>query len=312
MKEYGVGIDVGGTTVKIGIFKNDGTLLEKWEIPTDTSNAGENILSDIAAAVNAKLAEMKIEKDDVEGIGIGVPGPVVNESSVQMCVNLGWGEKNIAEEMQNLTGFSVKVGNDANVAALGEMWMGGGKGHSNVLMVTLGTGVGGGLIIDGKIIEGSHGAGAEIGHITVNSNESDACNCGRKGCLEQYCSATGIVRMTKKLLEKVDTASTLREGEISAKSIFDAAKAGDGLAKQSTLDFANVLARALSTISCVADPDMVVIGGGVSKAGQILIDEIENAYKGFAFGPCKDTKFTLAELGNDAGMYGCAKMIFHQ
>ena len=310
MKKYGFGVDIGGTTIKMGFFETDGTLLDKWEIKTDTSNNGENILYDVAKAVDNKLAQEAISKDEVQGIGIGVPGPVRGDGTVNRCVNLGWGVFNVAEKLSSLTGISVKVGNDANVAALGEMWQGGAKGCQDVVMVTLGTGVGGGIIVDGKIVAGFHGAGGEIGHITVNPDEIEACNCGKYGCLEQYTSATGIVRMAKRKLAKTQDDTTLRSIEnVTAKDIFDAAKAGDEVAKELVDELGEILGSALATISCVVNPEAIVVGGGVSKAGAILIDTIAEHFRENAFHACRETRFELATLGNDAGIYGCMCMI---
>lgn len=310
MKKYGFGVDVGGTTVKMGFFSTDGTLLSKWEIKTNTEGGGVNILSDIAHAIDNKLAQEGISKNDVQGVGIGVPGPVRSDGVVNGCVNLGWGVVNVAEELGNLTGLTVKVGNDANVAALGEMWQGGGKGSKDVIMVTLGTGVGGGIICDGKMIAGANGAGGEIGHITVNNEEIEPCNCGQYGCLEQYTSATGIVRMANRKLNRSSEETSLRKfDELTAKDIFDEAKAGDAIAKELVEDLGKILGSALSNIACVANPEIIVIGGGVSKAGEILIDTIQRHFIETSFFACRDTKFTLAALGNDAGMYGCMQMI---
>lgn len=310
MKKYGFGVDIGGTTIKMGFFETDGTLLDKWEIKTDTSNNGENILYDVAKAVDNKLAQEAISKDEVQGIGIGVPGPVRGDGTVNRCVNLGWGVFNVAEKLSSLTGINVKVGNDANVAALGEMWQGGAKGCQDVVMVTLGTGVGGGIIVDGKIVAGFHGAGGEIGHITVNPDEIEACNCGKYGCLEQYTSATGIVRMAKRKLAKSFDETTLRTLEnVTAKDIFDAAKAGDEVAKELVDELGEILGSALATISCVVNPEAIVVGGGVSKAGAILIDTIAEHFRENAFHACRETRFELATLGNDAGIYGCMCMI---
>ena len=310
MKKYGFGVDLGGTTIKMGFFETNGKLIDKWEIKTDTSNNGANILSDVAKAIDNKLAQEAISKDEVQGIGIGVPGPVCESSIVNRCVNLGWGVINVAEELSALTSIDVKVGNDANVAALGEMWQGGAKGCKDVVMVTLGTGVGGGIIVDGKIVAGFHGAGGEIGHITVNPDEIEACNCGKYGCLEQYTSATGIVRMAKRKLAKSADETTLRGLEnITAKDIFDAAKAGDELAIELVDELGEILGSALATISCVVNPEAVVIGGGVSKAGTILIDTIKEHFQENAFHACRETRFELATLGNDAGIYGCMCMI---
>ncbi|MBE5889274.1 MAG: ROK family glucokinase [Lachnospiraceae bacterium] len=310
MKKYGFGVDIGGTTIKMGFFETNGNLLDKWEIKTDTSNNGENILYDVAKAVDNKLAQEAISKDEVQGIGIGVPGPVRGDGTVNRCVNLGWGVINVAEKLSSLTGINVKVGNDANVAALGEMWQGGAKGCKDVVMVTLGTGVGGGIIVDGKIVAGFHGAGGEIGHITVNPDEIEACNCGKYGCLEQYTSATGIVRMAKRKLAKSSDETTLRSLEnITAKDIFDAAKAGDELAKELVDELGEILGSTLSNMACVVNPEAIVIGGGVSKAGAILIDTIKEHFQENAFHACRETRFELATLGNDAGIYGCMCMI---
>ena len=296
MKKYAFGVDIGGTTCKIGFFDTNGTLLDKWEIKTNTENNGESILSDVAKAVDNKLAQEAISKDDVQGIGIGVPGPVDSQGVV-----------NVAEELGNLTGLTIKVGNDANVAALGEMWQGGAKGSKDVIMVTLGTGVGGGIIVDGKVVAGFNGAGGEIGHITVNNDEIEACNCGQYGCLEQYTSATGIVRLAKRKLAKSTEETSIREiPNLTAKDVFDAAKAGDAIAIGLVDEVCAILGSTLSNIACVVNPEIIVIGGGVSKAGDILLDNIKKHFVETAFMACRDTKFALADLGNDAGMIGAA------
>lgn len=311
MKKYGFGVDIGGTTCKIGLFETTGKLVEKWEIPTDTQEAGKNILPDVAASLNGKMQERGIPKEEIEGIGIGIPGPVQADGSVAVCVNLGWKNINVPKEMGALMdGILVKAGNDANVAALGEMWQGGGKGCKSLIMVTLGTGVGGGIIVDEQIVAGTHGAGGEIGHIIVNPHEKISCNCGRKGCLEQYCSATGIVRMAKEFLaEEHETSLLDKAGEVSAKAVFDAYKEHDVLAGKIVEKFARILGHALSNFACVTDPEVFVIGGGVSKAGEPLIEAVNRHYREDAFSSCMDIKFALASLGNDAGMYGCARLI---
>lgn len=312
MKKYGFGVDIGGTTVKMGFFETSGKLIDKWEIKTNTENGGENILSDVAKAIDNKLAQEAISKSEVQGIGVGVPGPVCGEGVVNRCINLGWGIVNVAEELGALTGLTVKVGNDANVAALGELWQGGAKGCKDAVMVTLGTGVGGGIIVDGKIVAGFNGAGGEIGHITVNPDEIEACNCGQYGCLEQYTSATGIVRMAKRKLAKSDDDTTLREFELlTAKDIFDEAKAGDEVAKELVDELGKILGSTLSKIACVVNPEVIVIGGGVSKAGAILIDTIQDHFKETCFYALKETRFELATLGNDAGIYGCAALVLN-
>lgn len=307
MAKYVFGVDIGGTTVKIGIFTDDGKLLDKWEIPTRTDEGGKYILSDIAESVEDRRVEMGIDKKDVLGVGMGVPGPVRADGTVLRCVNLGWGIFNVEEELSKLTGYLVKAGNDANMAALGEMWQGGGKGHRNIVMVTLGTGVGGGIIINGKMISGVNGAGGEIGHICVNDSETEKCGCGNTGCLEQYTSATGIVRSANILLNTTDKPSKLRTVQyISAKEIFDAAKDGDELAASLVENHGKVLGKALAQIACVVDPEIFVIGGGVSRAGEVLIDTTKKYFLEYAFHACRTTQFALATLGNDAGIYGGA------
>ena len=307
--KYCFGVDIGGTTVKLGLFTTDGEIVDKWEIKTRTENQGEAVLPDIAEALREKLEEKKIGRDEVEGIGVGVPAPVNTEGVVQNTANLGWGYKEVKREMEELSGMRAEIGNDANVAALGEMWLGAGKGRKNIVMVTLGTGVGGGIIIDGKPLVGAHGAGGEIGHLCVNYEETDHCGCGNTGCLEQYASATGITRLANIRLAKDDAKSVLREQEVSAKTVFDAVKAGDAVAKEIAEEFGKYLGHAMANLAAVADPSAIVIGGGVSKAGEVLIEYVEKNFKERAFLANKDTEFVLATLGNDAGICGAAKLI---
>lgn len=307
--KYCFGVDIGGTTVKLGLFTTEGEIVDKWEIKTRTENQGEAVLPDIAAALNEKLEEKQIPKDEVEGIGVGVPAPVDPEGVVQNTANLGWGYKEVKREMEELSGMKAEIGNDANVAALGEMWLGAGKGRKNIIMVTLGTGVGGGIIIDGKPLVGAHGAGGEIGHLCVNYEETDHCGCGNTGCLEQYASATGITRLANIRLAKDDKASVLRGQEVSAKTVFDAVKADDEVAKEIAEEFGKYLGHAMANLAAVADPSAIVIGGGVSKAGEVLLQYVEKNFKEKAFFANKDTEFVLATLGNDAGICGAAKLI---
>ena len=310
MTSYCFGIDIGGTTVKCGLFQTNGELCEKWEIVTRTEENGKEILPDVAKAILGKMAEKQIGKDQVSGVGIGVPGPVIREREVAVAVNLHWGYTMLADELESLLGgIPVKVGNDANVAALGEMWKGGGEGTKNLIMATLGTGVGGGIIVDGKIITGSHGAGGEIGHACVDPAETESCNCGNKGCLEQMASATGIVRLGNKILSESQENTVLEKDTLSAKTIFDAYKEGDAVAAKIVDKFAGYLGNALAIFACVVDPEVIVIGGGVSKAGQPLIDAIEKYFRRDAFVTCKDTPIVLAKLENDAGIFGAAKMV---
>ncbi|MCF0129536.1 MAG: ROK family glucokinase [Pseudobutyrivibrio sp.] len=312
MKEYGFGLDLGGTTCKAGLFKTDGTLVDKWEIPTDTTDAGEHILKNLADSVLAKIAEKGLDADkDVEGVGIGAPGPITDDGVVHKCANLGWGVKPVEKEFSELLGgIKVKVGNDANVAALGEAWMGAAKNYGSSVMVTLGTGVGGGIVMNGKVVAGATGAGGEIGHMLINPEEERTCGCGLHGCLEQYASATGIAYLGRTRLAKDNKPSSLRDvSDIDARHIFDAAKAGDELAIEVVEEACTYLAKGLQGISCVMNPDAFVIGGGVSKAGDYLIEQIKKQFVKVAFHACKDTDIVLASLGNDAGMYGSMKLI---
>ncbi len=310
MANYVFGVDVGGTTVKLGLFDIDGNLLDKWEIPTRTENNGAAILPDIAASVQDKMAEKSIVKDDVAGVGIGAPGPVDGAGVIHKAVNLGWSEMNLKKVLTDLLGgMNVEGGNDANVAALGEMWKGGGQGCKDLVAVTLGTGVGGGIIVNGRIVTGANGSGGEIGHIHVEDHEEVPCNCGNYGCLEEYASATGITRLANRKLKESDKDSVLRQGEVSAKSVFDAVKAGDELAVEVARQFGEYLGKALAVIAGVVNPEVFVIGGGVSKAGEVLFDYICPAYGKNVFHGSRDTKFVLATLGNDAGIYGAAKLV---
>ncbi len=307
--KYCFGIDIGGTTVKMGLFQEDGELLEKWEIKTHVENKGEAILPDVAKAVVAKLEERGINKADVIGLGVGVPAAVSGDGVVKNTTNLGWGYKEVKKELAEMTGLQVKVENDANVAAFGEMWKGGGAGYKNVVMVTLGTGVGGGIIVDGKIVSGANGGAGEIGHICVNYHETDRCGCGKKGCIEQYASATGIARLARKKLAASSEPTVLVAEGITAKEVWDAVKENDKVAIEIAEEFGTYLGRALADVAVVVDPEVFVIGGGVSKAGDILLEYIEPVYRDFVFYASKDTKFALAQLGNDAGICGAAKMM---
>ena len=313
MKEYAFGIDLGGTTAKIGLFTTSGALLEKWEVATDTSNAGEHILENLAAAVLGKMKEKSIQPEQVEGVGIGVPGPVLDSSIVPIvCANLGgWGERNVSAQLSGLLdGLKVLVGNDANVAALGEIWMGAAKGAKNAVMVTLGTGVGGGVVVNGKVIDGVHGAGGEIGHITVNRHETAVCGCGKRGCLEQYSSATGVVRCMKKLLdENPDTPCVLRGTEFAAKDVFDAARNGDALAARKVDEMSDTLGMALANIASTVDPEAFLVGGGVARAGDVLFAPLNKHFQEYAFKSCRETPIKQASLGNDAGIYGAVRLI---
>ena len=288
MMKYCFGVDVGGTTVKLGLFTVEGELLDKWEIKTYTENEGERILPDVAEAIKGKIAEKLLKAEEICGIGVGVPAPVDKNGAIERAANVGWMAKEIKKELEELTGFPCVIGNDANVAALGEMWKGAGEGEKDF---------------------GAHGAGGEIGHITVRDDETEACGCGRKGCLEQYASATGLVRLAKRYFEKNTKNSILTGKEITAKEVFDAAKAGDAAALEITEEFGAYLGQALVNLAATVDPAVFVIGGGVSKAGDILLETVRKYFYDHAFYGNQKTKITLATLGNDAGIYGAAKQV---
>ena len=309
MSSYVFGVDIGGTTVKMGLLTTEGKMVEKWEIDTRKEDKGANILPDVAASIEAKLKERSIDKSDVAGIGLGVPGPVTADGTVLRAVNLGWGKFDLSSKMEELTGIRSLGGNDANVAALGEQWLGGGRGYDSIVMVTLGTGVGGGIIIDGKILTGARGAGGEIGHMHVRDGETRTCGCGNHGCFEQYASATGLANMAKEHFAAYTGSTCLTEADLSAKAVFDGVKAGDALSKEIAAEYGECLGKGLAMIVSTIDPEAVVIGGGVSKAGQILIDQLLPAFKENVFPDCKDCDIKLATLGNDAGMYGAAKLV---
>ena len=307
-----IGIDVGGTTVKVGMFELDGTLVKKWEVPTRKEENGKYILPDVAASIRKVLNEQNISLNEVAGAGLGIPGPVLPNGFVEVCVNLGWREMNPQEILSGLLdGMTVKTGNDANVAALGEMWQGGGKGYHDIVMVTLGTGVGGGVIIDEKIIPGRHGLGGEIGHMRIREGEKEQCNCKGYGCVEQIASATGIAREARRMMKQSGEDSAMRNfgDRISAKNVLDCAKAGDKLAMEVMETVSYYLGWALAIVSMTVDPEVFVIGGGVSKAGTFLTDMIRKYYEEYT--PISENKagIELATLGNDAGIYGAARLI---
>ena len=306
--KYAFGVDVGGTTVKLGFFSEAGVLLEKWEIPTHPENGGSAILPDIARSIDDCLARRGLTKSEVLGIGIGVPGPVDDDGNVNRCVNLNWGVFNLHEALGTLTDLPVKAGNDANVAALGEYHDGGGKGSRSMLMITIGTGIGGGFVWNGQILNGAHGVGGEIGHLCVDpSPEAEACTCGKRGCAEQYASARALGRMAERALKsQPERPSLLRqEPELSSRTVFDCAARGDGLAKELLERIYDVLGLTIAGGCCMVDPELVVLGGGMSKAGQVLLDGVEPRFRHHMFHACKGTRFALATLGNDAGIFGC-------
>lgn len=307
------GVDLGGTTVKLAHFDGEGALLSKWEIPTVTENGGAAILPDIARALEQYMARQGLDRSDALGIGIGVPGAADEKGVVASCDNLHWGRLDVKAELSGLTGLPVFVGNDANVAALGESWKGSGNNCANMVMVTLGTGVGGGVILGGRQVCGVHGAAGEIGHMVLEPKEQERCNCGKCGCAEQYCSATGLVRLAKRRMATTGEKSVLSAIEpLTAKDVFDAAKQGDACAAAVLEQFYDYLGQLLANICCVVDPEVIVLGGGVSKAGPMLLEGVQAAFGRYVYHASRSTRFALASLGNDAGVYGAAKLVLGQ
>lgn len=310
MEKICIGVDVGGTSVKLGMFKLNGENFKKWEIPTDRTDNCKNVVGDIAKSIREQLEKEGYTLTDCVGIGMGVPGPVIPGGYVEVCVNLGWRDCYPSRELSDiLEGIPVELGNDANVAALGESWQGGAKGFRDVVLLTLGTGVGGGVILDGRIVAGRHGIGGEIGHIHVREDETEYCNCKGRGCLEQVASATGIVQEAKRFLAASDKESKLRKFEtLTCKDVFDCAKEGDELALEIVDVVAKYLGMALSHLSHIVDPDIIVLGGGVSKAGDFLLEVVQKKYDQFTTISSNKASVRLATLGNDAGIYGAARM----
>ena len=309
--KYCFGIDIGGTTVKIGLFSEAGEILDRWEIPTRKGKDHAELLKDVKDSLENCMQEKGMAKEDILGIGMAAPGPVTADGVLQNAVNIGWGSVKLGEEAEKIIGISpVRIGNDARVAALGEAAFGAGKDAESMLMVTLGTGVGGGIVLNGKILTGVSGVAGEIGHMTIDTYETEYCGCGKKGCLEQYASATGMVRIAERFLQESKEDSVLRRmGKITAKNLWDAAKNGDALADEITDFVCSRLGAAIANAIYLVDTEMVVIGGGVSSAGQHLLEKVEKAYQERVFAHSRNKKFVLAELGNDAGIMGAAALI---
>ncbi|KIL48524.1 glucokinase [Jeotgalibacillus alimentarius] len=315
--EYIFGVDIGGTTTKLAVITDEGQIVQKWEIPTNTSNHGVSIIPDIAAAVKLKMTQMELTKEHVIGIGVGAPGPVNMQTGILYTgVNIGW-DKPVAlrDELSSQTGLPVVIENDANAAALGEMWKGAGGGARDVVCVTLGTGVGGGVIVNGDIAHGIKGAAGEIGHITAVPEGGYQCNCGKKGCLETVASATGVVRLAKEEMERAEGHTALHKimdehNAITAKDVFDEAKNGDTAAASAVNRLTFYLGLALANLGSALNPERIVIGGGVSRAGDILLDGINERFREFAFPTvAESTEIKVATLGNDAGVIGAAWLI---
>lgn len=315
MKPYAFGVDLGGNAIKIGLFQTTGNLVEKWTIPARLEDHGSHLLADVVDAIRAKMEERSLSWDVVEGVGMGVPGPVDQDGTVMRCVNLGWDILNVPKAVRELEPAieKLEVANDVNAATLGEMWQGGAQWNSSAVMVTLGVGIGSGIVVDNKVFVGSTGAAGEIGHMCVNPKETERCTCGNYGCLEQYCSDTGLVRTAQAVLEeRPEEPSLLRDGEITPKAISQAAKKGDAAATEVLERFGQLMGQALTAVACTVNPQVFVIGGQMAQAGMAILKPIETYFRRYAFHAFRNTPFVLAELGEDAGIYGSVRMLFDE
>ena len=301
-----LGIDIGGTSIKVGMFSVEGTLEAVSKIPT-----GE-IVSEAAFAVvteglKALLAENGATPDDVIAIGLDVPGPVDDDGKVGMLANIELDPEGLqAAIKRTFKNANLAFVNDANAAALGELWQGTAKGSNSFVLIAIGTGVGGGVVANGKLISGAFGAGGEIGHITVNRDETATCGCGRKGCLEQYASATGIVNSYKAACKRLGTEPVALDGPTDTLSIFNAYRAGDEAAKEAIHAMSEYLGYAMAQISAIVDPQIYLIGGGVGGGFKVYAEDLRASFRKYCLAPSVATRILPASLGNDAAMYGCA------
>lgn len=309
--KYAIGVDVGGTDIKFGLVNEEGAIVAKDKIPTRKTDVDPMIYYDIKDAAYAILEKAGVDKSDCLGIGIGLPGVVLSDGQMLGLTNIDLGAVNIVKVMEEITGMHVRAANDANLAALGEMWMGGGRGYKDIVLLTLGTGLGGGVVVDGKLLFGTDGAAGEIGHIPIvePEDEPEACGCGKHGCLEQYASATGIVRMARRVLAASDKPSTLREVEkLSARNIKAAAREGDELAIEVIERVGKILGKGLAMVACVNNPQAFILGGGVAQEGEIVAETTKKYFQKYAYFAAKDTPINLATLANDAGLIGAARL----
>ncbi|KGX90869.1 glucokinase [Pontibacillus halophilus JSM 076056 = DSM 19796] len=306
-----IGVDIGGTTVKIAFITQEGEIMEKWEIPTVLENEGASIVQDIADSIGSKQAEQSLLHEEFAGIGVGAPGFIEEETGlIYEAVNIGWVNFELSKQLNEATGYPVYVQNDANLAALGENWKGSGEQYKNVLAITLGTGVGGGIVVNGEILNGTNGMGGEIGHMTIETNGGHPCNCGKTGCLETVASATHIARLARERQAESKYLQQLNASEISAKDVYEAADALDEVAQQ-VLDYVHYkLGMAIANLAIALNPAKIVIGGGVSKAGDRLLNPVRAYFDQYALKRTSEAvEFSIASLGNDAGVIGGAYLV---
>ncbi|MBM6617261.1 ROK family glucokinase [Bacillus suaedaesalsae] len=314
-QKWFVGIDLGGTTIKMAFVTTEGEIQHKWEIPTDISQNGELITPHIASSLKQKLQQLGVSKDKLIGIGMGAPGPVDMENGIiYEAINLGWKDYPLKDKLEKATGLKAVIDNDANLAAIGEMWKGAGEGAKNLIAITLGTGVGGGIIANGDIIHGVNGAAGEIGHYTSIPEGGSPCNCGKSGCLETIASATGIVRQAMEQLKETSNSSldglVKQKNKLTAKDVLDAARVGDKLASTVIDQTCFHLGLAVANLSNGVNPEKIVIGGGVSRAGDILLPRVKEYFQKYAFPRvAMGADIAIATLGNDAGVIGAAWLV---
>ena len=301
-----LGIDIGGTSIKVGLFSTEGDLEAATKIPTGeiTSEAAFAVVTE---GLKKLLDDNGVTPEDIIAVGLDVPGPVDDAGRVGMLANIELDPEGLQAAIKHVfPRASLAFVNDANAAALGELWQGSAKDVNSFVLVAIGTGVGGGEVTAGKIVPGAFGAGGEIGHITVNREETERCGCGRKGCLEQYASASGIVRVYKQQCEKLGQDPVELDGPTDTLSVFNAYREGDEAAKAAISIMCDYLGYALAQISVIMDPQMYLIGGGVGDGFKLYADELRAAYRRYCLAPSVSTRILPASLGNDAAMYGSA------
>ena len=308
---YRIGIDLGGTNIVAGVVDDEFRIVATAKCKTRIPRPAEEIVVDMARMAKEAVQNAGLTMADIAYVGVGSPGTCNADTGiVEYSNNLQFEKLPLRDMLGGMLDKAVYIENDANAAALGEMSQGGGKGARNVVFVTLGTGVGGGVIVDGRLLAGVHGAGGEIGHIKVRPGDDRVCGCGKTGCLEQYASATGLVRSAKALLADPAVKTSLRScADLTCTDVFDCAKAGDEAALRLVDEMADLLGQALAAVSCVCDPEVIVVGGGVARAGQMLLDRMAAAFRRYAFPAAEETRFALAALGNDAGIWGSVQMV---
>ncbi|MFP4974927.1 ROK family glucokinase [Paenibacillus sp. CN-4] len=307
-----VGVDLGGTAIKVGICSAEGQLLHTYEGPTETDKGTDAVINNIEKYVRQIVEDSPYSWDQLAGVGAGVAGFTnIREGIIILAPNIGFRDVPIRAILESRLNKPVKIDNDANVAALGEAWSGAGQGVDNCVCYTLGTGVGGGIIINGRIYQGFSGLAGELGHISVVPDlEAIQCGCGKMGCLETVSSATGIIRMAKDAVERGDRTSLAHVEKIAAKEVFDAAKEGDEVAVRIVKRAAFYLGKSMASVAAVLNPELFIVGGGVSKAGAILFDEVQRVYEKLTPEPLQTgVSIIPAKLGNDAGIIGAAGLL---